>query len=202
MIKISLSNTKLGTIPSVNLPPIKTCRPNCPCASKCYARKGHFVFQNVKNTLENNLSLYQSDSETYFREIFNFIDAGALVYRYFRWHASGDIIDDDYFAGMVDIAKRSPLTSFLAFTKKYEIVNSWVDQHGAIPPNLHIVFSAWGKALSPINPHQFPVAYVALRNPEERGVIPKDAIPCSGHCDGCFQCWNLQNGQSVYFNQH
>jgi len=38
-VKISIGNTKMGKIPSVSLPPIKSCG-NCKdCASKCYANR-------------------------------------------------------------------------------------------------------------------------------------------------------------------
>ena len=37
-IKISPGNSKMGAIPSVSLPAIKTCR-DCKCKEKCYAAK-------------------------------------------------------------------------------------------------------------------------------------------------------------------
>lgn len=42
---ISLNNSKLGDfIPSVNLPPVKTCRPDAPCKGLCYARRDHVKY--------------------------------------------------------------------------------------------------------------------------------------------------------------
>ena len=56
MVNISTTNKKLGKfIPSLNLPPIKTCRPKTPCAKGCYACKGNWNFPNVKSSLNNNL---------------------------------------------------------------------------------------------------------------------------------------------------
>ena len=38
-VKISKGNSKLGAIPSVSLPAGKTCRNDCECSNKCYAKK-------------------------------------------------------------------------------------------------------------------------------------------------------------------
>ena len=46
----------------------------------------------------------------------------------FRFHVGGDIIDNIYFDYMVAIARDFPETKFLAFTKKYEIVNAYIDR--------------------------------------------------------------------------
>ncbi len=200
-VKISTTNSKLGVIPSVNQLPIVTCRPDCPCAQDCYARKGRFRFPNVYNTLLNNYDEYIRDPDNYFEEIKNSIDNGFIVHAYFRWHASGDIIDDRYFLGMVKIANELPMTSFLVFTKQFEIVNRFIHESGDVPHNLHIVFSAWGDDLEVINPYNFPVAYVRFHD-KDNSNVPDDALECSGDCTKCLQCWNIHKGQSVVFNKH
>lgn len=200
-VKISTANSKLGLIPSVNLPPITTCRPSCPCAKDCYATKGRFRFKTVKNSLANNYEMYVNDPNSYFAEIKHAINNGMISYSYFRWHASGDFVDESYFRNVVDIANQLPLTSFLAFTKKFEIVNDFIHSGGTIPKNLHIVFSAWGDDFKVDNPYSFPVAYVRFNNSENKS-IPKSAVECSGDCTNCLQCWNIKSGESVVFNKH
>ena len=79
-VKISTTNSKLGLIPSVNLPPITTCRPHCPCAKDCYATKGRFRFKNVKDNLANNYKLYFYDPEAYFAEIKHAIKSERILY--------------------------------------------------------------------------------------------------------------------------
>ena len=52
LVKISTTVSKLGaTIPTINLPPIITCRPDAPCKHGCYALRGHFIYPAVKKTL-------------------------------------------------------------------------------------------------------------------------------------------------------
>lgn len=199
-VKISKTNSKLGIIPSVNLPPIITCRANAPCAKDCYAMKGRFRFSNVRDAMLSNYERYKTDPDGYFRDIKESINNGFVSYSYFRWHAAGDIVDEAYFEGMVRIATELSQTSFLAFTKKYELVNECIKNGTVIPANLHIIFSAWGSSLMVSNPYNFPVAYVRF---DKMGHdVPGSALECSGNCTICLQCWNIGNGESVVFDKH
>lgn len=202
-INITQSNTKLGGfIPQVNLPPIITCRKNCPCASLCYARKGNFAYANVKESHKENLEAYRADANNFFETIKDFLTSGMVIYKYFRWHSSGDIVDARYFEGMVEVAKAAPNTKFLAFTKKFEIVNDYLAAGNELPENLHVVFSTWDKGFKVDNPYGLPMTYVSFKDKSKNAEIPPLAIPCTGKCDKCLACWSLHNGQSVVFKQH
>lgn len=201
-VKISKTNSKLGVIPSVNLPPIISCREGCPCAKDCYATKGRFRFPNVKDNMMSNYIEYCSNPERYFSDISLAVNNGMVSYSYFRWHASGDIVDEGYFDGMVEVAKALPNTSFLAFTKKFEIVNGYIDRHGSLPSNLHIVLSAWGTSFKVDNRYELPMAHVRFKDERENVNIPHSALECLGDCQHCLNCWNIKAGQSVVFNRH
>ena len=194
-VHISRGVTKLGVdIPSVNLPPVCTCRPNAPCTKKCYARNGRFACVHNKELLATNLSIWNEQPELFKNDV----KIAAFKHRFFRWHAAGDIPNEDYMRMIVQVAIDLPATRFLCFTKKFEIVNNYIDKYGSLPQNLTVVFSAWGSFI-PENPHSLPVAYVDLYGEECN--IPADAIKCHGHCDECVplgcSCWDLRHGQSV-----
>lgn len=200
-VKISQTNTKLsGSIPSVNLPAIQTCRHDAPCKKYCYACKGNFTYTKVRQSLLNNLACYVNDKKQYFEDVISFLN-GLVSYRYFRWHSSGDIIDEDYLQGMVKVANKCKDVKFLAFTKKFELVNEYLNNN-KLPNNLKIVFSAWDKNFNVPNPHNLPIAYVNFKKKENNPKIPELAIPCSGKCYECLSCWTLRKGQNVVFNQH
>ena len=202
-MKISLTNSKLGgQIPSVNLPPVITCRKNAPCSHLCYARKGNFRFPNVQKSHMNNLEHYQRDPDGYFREITEFLNTGLVTYKLFRFHATGDIPDYEYAKGIVSTAAYCPATKFLVFTKQFEIVNKLLDTQGDIPTNLRFVFSAWDKDFEVPNPHNLPITFVNFIDKSKNPEIPETAIPCTGKCYECGACWTLQKGQCVVFNQH
>ena len=203
-VHISRSISKLGAdIPSVNLPPILTCRPNAPCAALCYARKGRFRFKRNQDFLNQNLQIWHKHPEHYEMDVF----VAAYASKFFRWHSSGDIPDRPYLEMMVRLATALPGTRFLCFTKKYEMVNQFVSElvseDGLIPANLIIVFSAWGE-LVPYNPNNFPVAYIRFSH--QQTSIPASAFQCPKYCGECVMhgcsCWDLKPCQSVVFDQH
>ena len=121
MVQISTSVSKLGpTIPTVNLPAIITCRPDAPCAKStaegggCYALRGRWLFQGVKDRLAENLRAYKTNPRLYFDMIAEFFDN----YKFARFHSSGDIVDAEYLAGMCRVARKCKNTQILCFTKK------------------------------------------------------------------------------------
>ena len=68
MIKISLTNAKLGgTIPSLNLP-TATCRADAPCKKGCYAKRGNWLYKNVIESLENNLKEFLKENNIKFEK--------------------------------------------------------------------------------------------------------------------------------------
>ena len=196
-MKISLGNKKLGMIPNVNLPAIKTCRKDAPCSKTCYANKGTYQYDNIKKSYMDNLNDYLADNEKYFEDINNFLNNDSVIYKYFRWHSSGDIVNMKYLINMVKLAKANPLTKFLAFTKKYEIVNLYLSVHESFPGNLVVVFSAWDKDFKINNPFNLPVAYVDFKHKEKNPNIPELSLQCNGDCSKCKGCWNLKKGENV-----
>lgn len=197
-LKVSKGNSKMGSISSVSLPAIITCR-ECDCHTKCYARKIEKLRPVVHNAYKANLELLNSEPEVYWREL----EAIVMTSRYFRFHVSGDIPDAVYFAHMIEIAERNPHCEILCFTKKYEIVNQHLDLGGKIPDNLHIIFSAWiGLEMS--NPFSLPEAHVRYSDGSTTAL--DNAVECSGNCTECAiageGCWVLKLGEQVVFDEH
>lgn len=202
-IKISTTNTKLGyQIPSISLLPECSCRKDAPCAKGCYGKKGNFTYSNVKEAQRHNYECYVNDPDGYFKQIISYLNDALISFKFFRWHTVGDIVDYNYFLGMIKVANACKHVKFLCFTKKFDIVNDYLAVNDRLPHNLKIVFSAWHKAFKVDNPNNLPVAYVFFKKEELNPDIPKLAIPCKGHCPECLACWDLRKGQSVYFNQH
>ena len=197
-VKISKGNSKLGAIPSVSLPSIKTCR-ECACHDKCYAQKLERLRPVVRNAYQHNLEVWIKDPNTYWREV----EASIMMSRFFRFHVSGDIPSFRYLVNMVAIAQRQPHCEVLCFTKKYNLVNEFIEQGGELPDNLHMIFSGW-VGLEMANPFSLPEAHVRYRDGST--TARDDAIECSGNCTECALteggCWNLQKGQQVVFNEH
>ena len=202
-IKISTSVSKLGNqIPTISLLPACSCRKDAPCAKLCYGKKGHFAYNSHQQLQLHNYNCYKENGDDYFNQIIKYLDGRLVLYKFFRWHTVGDIVDANYLEGMIRVAKTCKQVKFLCFTKKFDLVNDYLRNNGKIPNNLKIVFSAWHNGFVVDNPFNLPVAYVYFKKESLNPKIPSLAIPCSGKCYECLACWGLKKGQSVYFNQH
>ena len=198
--RISTNVSKLGgAIATVNLPAVITCREDAPCYKQCYARRGNFAYSTVKGGIQKNLDAYLENPEGFFKVID--AELNMIPYKFFRYHSSGDIVNEQYLDLMCKLARKHKATKFLCFTKKYEMVNTYLDTHRK-PSNLILVLSNWDEWKCD-NPHNLPTSYVKFNDETE---IPKKAISCSGFCGECVNtesnCWNLKKGQSVYFKKH
>lgn len=196
-VSISTGNKKMGAIPSVSLPPIITCKNCSTCAKKCYAAKLCRIYPSVKAAYENNLEILKNDRDTYFLQV----KAAASMTRFFRFHVSGDIIDTDYLDRMVKMARELKGTEFLAFTKNYDDVNKYFENHKK-PANLHLIFSLPFTGAEIENPHNLPMAAVILKGSEPE----KNWKVCGGNCSECacrgVGCWELKKGETIAFYEH
>lgn len=197
---ISKSNIKLGMIPSVSLPPIVTCSPEaCKfCGKKCYARKMCNLRPSVKESYENNLDILMNDKDKFWREV----SGSMALTTYFRFFVSGDIYDKDFLENMVLCAKKNKHCSILCFTKKYSLVNEYLEHH-RLPKNLHLIFSVW-KGLECFNTNNLPEAHVFYK---DGTTTAKDGAKyCSGNCTECAvenkNCWTLKKGEQILFREH
>ena len=197
-VSISKGNGKMGAIQSVSLPSGIACRP-CACMEKCYARRIERLRKSVRDAYRNNYHILITEPDVYWREV----EAAIMLSRYFRFHVSGDIPDDDYLTNMIRIARRNVHCQILCFTKKYELVNEYLASGCALPENLHIIFSAW-VGLPMVNPFSLPEAHVRYR--DGTTTASPNALECGGTCTECAVtddgCWVLKSGEQVVFNEH
>jgi len=167
----------------------------------CYACKGNFAYSNVKSGLQKNLDAFVEDADRFFSILDNQLNM--VPFKFFRWHSSGDIVNERYLEGMCWLARRHKGTQFLCFTKKYELVNEYLINHKK-PKNLILVFSNWGEWICD-NPHNLPTAWVEFGTESDK-LIPENANKCGGNCGTCVNtsehCWRMQRGDSVFFHKH
>lgn len=196
-VSISNGNAKMGSIPSVSLPACVTCNPSAPCFKKCYAVRLARRYKTVSAAYDRNLEILNNDPSAYWVQV----KAAASMTRFFRFHVSGDIPNGEYFNHMVQAAAELPNTTFLAFTKQYQIVNTYLDNGGQIPANLKIIFSNWG-TWKCANPHGLPECEIILKGHEP---APNWKI-CGGNCTECacrgVGCWELKDGETIAIYEH
>lgn len=209
-VRISTGNRKMGDVPSFSTLPFITCPGRCAdsCGKNCYAAKIANLYPAVRKAYAINTALMILDRENAFAQINGYLKA----VRFFRFHVSGDIMDYDYFDRMVHCAVENPHCRILAFTKRFEIVNEWIDNNGDLPENLQIIFSAW-KDNDPkycgLNPHDLPESNIYTEADSLGGWwdLPEtNDMICPGNCFSCAcrntGCWKLEKGATVYFKLH
>lgn len=201
-ISMSNNNSKTGKA-CLNLAfPLVTCRPDAPCREQCYAGKGCQQIAVVQGAYYRNLRLYYDNPDNFFEQIYCKIKFSGLPK--VRWFDSGDMADAEFFDRMVELCKKTPDVKHMAFTKKYEIVNDYIDKHGKLPDNLNVLFSAWHKMWEVPNPHGLGIAYIDFNDKSLNPEIPKNAFKCPGRestCSACSVCWSKKL-KAVVFHQH
>ena len=197
MFKVTNSNAKLGTISAINVPAIITCREDAPCTSICYACHGNFNYPSVKKCYENNLKSFMENQTQTEKDIIKQLTKT----KYVRVHASGDFVNMAYLKMIVNIAKTLPMVKFMTYTKKYELVNTYIASGNKIPKNLKIIFSIW-ENFPMDNPYNMPTAFTELKTGSSDNRKLEKTISCLNDCDACYKCWNIKNGQQVLFHQH
>lgn len=197
VVSISSGNSKTGPIWSVSVPPFTTCPKDAPCFKTCYTK--HIIrFDEPTAAYNKNLAIYLTDPNGYFNQI-RYMTA---MCRFFRWHIAGDIVDPDYFKGVVYVAKSNPGCNYLIFTKQYKIVNDYINENpDGIPKNLTVVFSNWFTWHCQ-NPHNLPVTEIY----NDGDIIPDNWKICGGNCFECccrgIGCWELKKGEILAFKKH
>ena len=201
-INMSNNNSKTGKA-CLNIAfPVCTCRPDAPCMRTCYACKGCQQIATVQAAYYRNLRLYYDDPDNFFEQVYYKIKFSGLPK--VRWFDSGDIPDAEFFDRMVELCKRTQDVKHMAFTKKYEIVNEYIDKNGKLPDNLNVLFSAWDKLWDVPNPHNLGVAYVDFDDKRLNPEFPRYAFVCPGRestCSACGVCFNKKL-KAVVFKQH
>jgi hypothetical protein len=151
---------------------------------KCYACKGRYRFPNVAEAMERRYQLILANPSTWAGHM------AALLARkardkpqHFRWHDSGDLIDQAHLDAIVWIARQLPHIKFWLPTKEYGLVRRNRAELETVP-NLTVRVSA----------------------PTIGQLLPKEGLPRSsvgagigflcqaqenqGKCGDCRACWD------------
>lgn len=194
-IRISEGNRKLGSVPSVSLPPVVTCGVDIPCANDCYVVRnmlGGPYKKTIAKSYRANLEFIREDIAGFFDQLNRYIERRTP--EFFRFHVSGDFISYNHLGHAFLTAEQFPNTRFLSFSKRFDLFGP----AKAVPDNFSLIASMWPGWGS--RPDGYRAAWMQDGS-ETR--IPDDAIECPGACDTCGMCWSLPKlGRDVVFPKH
>ena len=184
LVTISKGNKKIGRVWNLSTAPAITCGNCSACIRFCYAIRDIFKFgyDFLKNCIlrsrAKNTAILLFDRSEFFRQIDTFCSSNRKV-KIFRWHVSGEILDDDYFYRMCDIAIKHPDWIFWSYTKMFSCVNHYFEKHsGRLPKNLHVMFSRWMQEEID-NPFGMPEFHTVEEVPAGAENV------CCGNCQFC-----------------
>lgn len=209
-------NSKTGSpVGSYNFPVEQSCNHKCECykSKACYACGGFYQMPDNMKLYAENLSYFLTHTSEEFIESFceNLKANGNKLFRYFT---IGDILNRRFFDCMIENARRMPNVHFWSYTKKYNIVNAWVEENGIenFPENLTIIFSHWlnedGTYFPMENPYNFPTSEFIPAGKEYLAETVTHICPCSDPnvlttCATCeHACYTLKHGESMALLEH
>ena len=113
-----------------------TCPMADSCVKFCYAKKGAYIWSNVKPAFEKRYQLSKTE---------NFVEAMNAEIRkkkpdYVRVHDSGDYYSRAYLKKWIDIANSNPNVRFYSYTNMIDMMLKT-----SLPDNYDIIFSDSGK---------------------------------------------------------
>jgi len=147
--KLKSTSKKLGLrVFNFGIPAYKSAsgKLTCPmadtCIKFCYAKKGAYIWSNVKPAFEKRYQLTKTD---------DFVDAMNEEIRrkkpdYVRVHDSGDYYSRAYLAKWLDVAIHNPNVRFYSYTNMVDLI-----LNSSLPDNYDIIFSDSGKQNHLIN---------------------------------------------------
>lgn len=210
IITISMSNTKMGAVPSFSLLPQITCPTNAPCYIKgCYMKPLIASRKSLRESLTKNSCIALCNPE----EIYNQVCGWLSIYRpvAFRIHVAGDFFSVNYLDVWNSIARKNPSVKFFAFTKQFNVLRNYISNK-KLAKNLSIILSAWipDKFTAWLPPEdlrkKFPVAWITDKTAQSSWYIAqymRGIDMCEGNCESCGKCFNrkVKDGD-IHFIKH
>lgn len=163
--------------------------------SKCYARKGQYVWPNVREAHARRMSalLRAIDNPDARRQWVSAMVTLLDGVDYFRWHDSGDLQSRAHYELIVDVCKQTPATKHWLPTKEPR----YVDRE-CMPDNLVVRVSA--PLIDRPAPGSWPNTSTVHKALKPSGVIC--AAPSrGGKCGECRACWD-RRVKNVSYHQH
>lgn len=166
----------------------------------CYADKGFYtLYPTVRTSQGNRLDLLMQalDDATIARQWIDGIKSLIGADQYFRWHDSGDLINERHLSLIVQVAIEMPDCQFWLPTREKSLLVDFIAKHGTLPVNLIARLSApmidgkpiagnTGLPTSTIHKNEDPIGF-------ECGAPSR-----GGYCGDCRACWNADVSNVSY----
>lgn len=170
--------------------------------SKCYAKKGRYVFPVVESVRNTRLEKTKNP------EWVNAMVELLKDQKWFRWFDSGDIQDVGMLERIVDVCERTPECKHWLATREFTVVKRFIQKYNrTFPENLNIRISADFVGKPPAKQSIIDGCTNSTVN-YKFGEAETNNCPATHHetiktCDGhnCRKCWD-KNIKMVNYKNH
>ena len=202
--------------PSINLPAVacitgaKLVNVKGSTCSGCYALKGRYRFQNVKNAMQRRLN--KLHDPRWVDAMVTLIDKQPV----FRWHDSGDLQSVQHLKNIFEVCKRTPGTRHWLPTREARFLKLMDPE--VVPKNLKIVLSdhmndqarppSWWPYTSGVETNHKTTHCPAFRTDKAGAVHSLNQFQAFtkkekqkldlGHCGNCRKCWDRSTKRVIY----
>ena len=107
----------------------------------------------------------------------------------FRFHSTGELINEIHFINFINISIDNPRTRFVLWTKRNDIVQKTLNKR-SLPDNFKLVFSNAKIDSKDIEP---PKHFIKVFSVYSKGNPTEAAINCQGKCLDCMKCYSDNN---------
>ena len=178
--------------PSINLP-----APACITGSKlvdvegstcsgCYALKGRYRFQNVKDAMKRRLD--RLHDPRWVEAMVTLVDKQPV----FRWHDSGDLQSVQHLKNIFEVCKRTPATAHWLPTRESRFLK--LMDPDVVPKNLKIVLSDHMNNQQ-VAPTWWPYTSGVTTDHNQ---VTCPASKQGNKCLDCRQCWDRDTKRVIY----
>ena len=187
--------------PSINLPAVACITgaklvnvPGSTC-SGCYALKGRYRFQNVKDAMQRRLD--RLEDPRWITAMVTLINGRhwQTPQPVFRWHDSGDIQSVQHLKNIFEVCKQTPDTSHWLPTREARFLK--LMDPDVVPKNLKIVLSDHMNNQR-VAPTWWPYTSGVTTNHE---LVTCPASKQGNKCLDCRKCWD-RNTKRVIYGKH
>jgi len=181
--------------PSINLPAVacitgsKLVKVAGSTCSGCYALKGRYRFQNVKDAMQRRLA--KLHDPRWVEAMVVLIDQQPV----FRWHDSGDIQSAKHLTNIFEVCKRTPATRHWLPTRESRFLR--LMDPDVVPKNLKIVLSDHMNDQQ-VAPTWWPYTSGVTTSHE---LVTCPASKQGNKCLDCRKCWD-RNTKRVIYGKH
>lgn len=158
---------------------------------ECYAKRGHYSYDNVQNALYRRLHslnhpLWVPSLVTLIKHSCKLIDEN-----FFRFHDSGDLMGVWHLKNIALVAELTPRIKYWIPTREYKMIRDYHKEYGNFPKNLIVRASA--HMIEGNSPKYF--AYTSTVSRKHEPINKESGILCQAYtrdnnCGDCRACWS------------